>query len=62
MSSDDELREMDDAASEAYDELLQNIDRWNARDVVKWWANWYMKAGHKRLGRLLVQLSKEKDD
>ena len=30
--------------------------------ICKWWARWYTKAGHKRLGRILVRFSKEVGD
>jgi hypothetical protein len=59
MANEELMREMDQAAGEAKKELLANLDEWKARDLVKWWANWYLKAGHKRLGRLLVELSKK---
>src|SRR5580658_10105118 len=62
MSKDEELREMDHAAQEAREELFRNLDSWSARDVAIWWARWYMRAGHKRLGRLLVDLAKQLRD
>lgn len=45
---------MDEAAEQAAHELVEAIDCWTARDVVGWWSKWYLKAGHKRLGRILV--------
>jgi hypothetical protein len=30
--------------------------------VILWWNRWYLKAGHKRLGRTLVELAKKKLD
>lgn len=62
MATDEQLRAMDHEADAALEELVKHLDEWNARDVIKWWANWYMKAGHKRLGRKLVQISKEKNE
>jgi hypothetical protein len=59
MPNEELMREMDDAAAQAKTELLAHLDEWRARDVAKWWGNWYLKAGHKRLGRLLVQVAKE---
>lgn len=58
MPRDEVLREMDQAAEEAKVELMANVDHWSARAVALWWAKWYLKAGHKRLGRLLVELAK----
>jgi hypothetical protein len=54
----EEQPEMDEAAKEAEKELLEHFDQWSARAVAKWWTKWYLKAGHKRLGRLLVDLTK----
>ena len=52
-------KEMDAEAVRARVELEQNIDSWNARDVAAWWNRWYLKAGHKRLGRTLVEIAKK---
>jgi hypothetical protein len=49
---------LDEAAEAAYAELKEHLSVWSAKDLVKWWAGWYLKAGHKRLGRALVALSK----
>jgi hypothetical protein len=62
MSKEADLREMDHAAEEAREELIRNLDSWCARDMATWWARWYMKAGHKRLGRLLVDIAKQLND
>jgi hypothetical protein len=52
------MRQMDDAAAQAQTELEQNIDNLSARDIISWWSKWYMKTGHKRLGRILVAMGK----
>jgi hypothetical protein len=52
---------MDEAAQAAYAELKENLDSWSANDLIGWWAKWYLKAGHKRLGRTLVAISKNRD-
>jgi hypothetical protein len=54
VAQDEGLQQMDEAAEHAAHELVEAIDRWTARDVVGWWTKWYLKAGHKRLGRILV--------
>jgi hypothetical protein len=59
MLTENQMRDMDDAAEEAKDELLALIDEWTVRDVATWWARWYLQAGHKRLGRTLVELSRK---
>lgn len=51
-------KEMDAEAVRARGELEQNLDAWSARDVAAWWNRWYLKAGHKRLGRTLVDIAK----
>jgi hypothetical protein len=56
-----QAKQMDEAAEKAYEEIKANLDAWSAKDLVKWWAGWYLKAGHKRLGRALVALSKSGD-
>lgn len=50
-------KQMDKAALMARAELQQHASEWRTKDVAQWWKKWYMKAGHKRLGRVLVQLS-----
>jgi len=62
MATDDQMREMDNAAADAKKELSKHLDDWKVIDVGKWWAAWYLKAGHKRLGRLLVELAKQKGE
>jgi len=54
------MKQMDEAAEQARIELDSNIDHLTARDVAAWWVKWYMKAGHKRLGRILVGLGRKK--
>ena len=51
-----DVKEMDLAADEARKELTKHIKGWSALELAAWWKNWYRKAGHKRLGRMLVDL------
>jgi hypothetical protein len=44
--------QMDAAAANAAKEFQAT---WTAQEVAKWWKKWYLTAGHKRLGRILVQ-------
>lgn len=46
--------EMDDAAIEAQNDLV-NVDQEAIEKVRIWWEKWYRKAGHKRLGRILIK-------
>ena len=52
------MRQMDEAAAQAQTELEQNIENLSTRDMISWWSKWYMKTGHKRLGRILVAMGK----
>jgi len=53
------LAEMDTAAEEAEKDLA-TLDQAAVETIAAWWAKWYMKAGHKRLGRIMVRLAKKK--
>ncbi len=44
---------MDNAAMKAADELAE-LPKEAVVVVAKWWKKWYMSAGHKRLGRVLI--------
>ena len=52
---------MDQAAVEAEKELRQRLEAGPtpAIFIAEWWSKWYMKAGHKRLGRLMVKIAEE---
>ena len=54
---DDQRAAMDKAAHEAQLEL-EELEPEAVDIVAKWWAKWYMRAGHKRLGRILVAYAK----
>ena len=32
----------------------KNLNTMPAKDLIAWWTKWYIKAGHKRLGRILI--------
>lgn len=53
------IDQMDAAAVEAGEELKAlmstPVDDTTAGMVADWWKKWYPKAGHKRLGKLLVK-------
>ena len=53
----DQANDMDKAAADARKEIQKHLDGWSARDIATWWKSWYMKAGHKRLGRILVEFA-----
>lgn len=49
---------MDNAASEA-EQDLENLTDEAVKAVADWFAKHYLKAGHKRLGRILVAIAKK---
>ena len=54
---------MDNAATEAENELAEMTElelEPGINAMIQWWYKWFMKAGHKRLGRILVSQAKEK--
>ncbi len=53
------MKDMDEAAVKAEVELQKNFKTWTAKDIAIWWMVWYLKAGHKRLGRVLVAQGKK---
>lgn len=53
------FEEMDKAAKEAEQEL-KAMDEKIIESITNWWFKWYLKAGHRRLGRMLVKIYKEK--
>ncbi len=61
MSEDrgDVLAKMDAAAEEA-EKDLETLDRAATEAIAAWWLKWYMTAGHKRLGRIMVKIAKSK--
>lgn len=55
-----DAEKFDKAASEAKEEWEKLIDSMNPEQrtavgvVITWWQKWYMSAGHKRLGRVII--------
>jgi hypothetical protein len=49
-----------DAAAEQAESDLATLDQEAVRTLAVWWLKWYMNAGHKRLGRILVKVAKKK--
>jgi len=58
-SSAQEKNPFDEAAAIAAEEL-KKLPQDQVKVVADWWAKYYMTAGHKRLGRLLVAVAKGK--
>jgi len=58
-SSAGEKNSFDEAAAVAAEEL-KKLPQEQVKVVADWWAKYYMSAGHKRWGRLLVAISKGK--
>jgi len=57
-SKEEIMREMDAAADEAAVELT-GLDQTAVKLVASWMKRWYMKAGYKRLGRILTRYAKD---
>lgn len=57
MAKEADLAAMDKAAEEAKKEL-DSFPPEHVASVAAWWKRNYTKAGHKRLGRLLVEYDK----
>jgi len=51
--------EMDAAAVVAEQDLRDNYSPEQIAAMAKWWNDHFMKAGHKRLGRVLTKIAKE---
>ncbi len=51
------LDPMDASARSARQELEQSWEKWSVRAVAEWWHRWYPSAGHKRLGRILIDVT-----
>lgn len=49
---------MDNAAADAENDLI-NYSGESIDIIADWWGKWYIKAGHRRLGRILAQIDKE---
>jgi len=47
-------QELTNALTDRQDELAPGIDY-----MINWWYRWYLQTGHKRLGRMLVNMAKE---
>lgn len=58
MSADEQMEAMDAAAFLARQELEQMVkeDPAMVKKMAAWWNKWYLKAGHKRLGRVLSKM------
>jgi hypothetical protein len=52
------MNDFDIAARAAEKELPDNLNEMTAEEVAHWFAEHFMTAGHKRLGRILVARSK----
>jgi len=55
---EEKMKEMD-AAADVADKELKAMAQIISIPVARWFAEHYRKAGHKRLGRVLVQFAKE---
>lgn len=56
-----QIEEMDIAASKAQADL-DNLDFIMVAPVAEWWEKWYRSAGHRRLGRVILQFREEPEE
>jgi len=55
-------QKMDDAAADAQNDIVDSsVDLEALRVVANWWKKWVPKAGHKRLGRVLLEHADKTD-
>ena len=53
------MTDFDRAAANAEADLdTMEMEDLSANDIAAWFARWYMTAGHKRLGRMMVKRAK----
>ena len=53
--TEEDKQAMDSAAVDAENDAAENVPGEALQEVANWWSRWYMKAGHKRLARVLLQ-------
>jgi hypothetical protein len=58
MDKEFDPKAMDDAAEQARQEL-DTLPQESVATIAEWWMKWYLTAGHKRLGRVMVSIGKE---
>jgi len=61
MSFTEEDKEKMDQAAQGAKKDLDTIPNDYIISLANWWKKWYMKAGHKRLARVLLQNTKEEE-
>ena len=54
MLTDEDKQRLDDAAVDAQNDL-EDVSDEALTEIANWWRKWVSKAGHKRLGRVLLQ-------
>ena len=54
MLTDEDKQRLDDAAVDAQNDL-EDVSGEALTEIANWWRKWVRKAGHKRLGRVLLQ-------
>ena len=63
MFTEADRQKMDNAAADAQNDLVdRDIPDEALRVVANWWREWVPKAGHKRLGRILLEYADKNDN
>jgi len=53
--TDEDRQVMDNAAVDAENDAAENVPDEALAEIASWWKRHYLKAGHKRLARILLQ-------
>jgi hypothetical protein len=53
----DDAHRLDENTAKAETEIQGQWQLWSAVAVAKWWTRWYPLCGHKRLGRVLLNVT-----
>ena len=56
--TEEDRQKMDSAAIDAQNDL-ENVSDEALAKVANWWKKWYLKAGHRRLARILLEFASE---
>lgn len=61
MAINEEVLENMDKAAELAEKKLKEISQEHIVPIANWWRDCYMKAGHKRLAKLLLKYASKKE-
>ena len=59
--TEEDRQAMDNAAADAENDAAENVPDEALQEVANWWKKWFLKAGHKRLARILLQYASKEE-